>query len=102
MGMIALDETLEARLRTAAAARGEDYNHFAVAAILEAVERQERLRTPRGKPLAQFIDEQRTKHGFSKEWGTGKPVLSPDDWAALDAACAELYPETSASFSSGR
>ena len=38
---ITIDAELEARLRAAAAARGEDPNHYAVAALIEVVERDE-------------------------------------------------------------
>ena len=96
---ISLDDALAARVEAALpAAKIADANAFAVAAIKAALVRLERTdtqSTKRGTPLAQFIDEQRIKHGLPEDWGTGseKYAMTEAHWALLDSVADEFVTE---------
>lgn len=92
---ITIDEPLAARIRTAAAARGQEPEAFATAALNRVVEDTtiKPVAEMTFKPFEKFVGEQREKHGLSADWGTKPVVLTEEDWAKIDVACADLYPE---------
>lgn len=93
---ISLDDALAARVQAALPyAKIADANAFAVAAINDALTRLEQEEPKRGKPLAQFIDEQRIKHGFPDDWGTGseKYAMTEAHWALLDSVADDFLAE---------
>ena len=116
MPTITIDDALVARLQAALPqAKIADVSAFAIAVISDAVAKLEHeTNTPavsvaeapfaeaplpnpnggeklptQGKPLAQFVEEQRIKHGFPDSWGTGEVVLTQEDWQRIDAAFAD-------------
>ncbi|MBC8136253.1 MAG: hypothetical protein H8F28_10230 [Fibrella sp.] len=46
----------------------------------------------RSKTMAQWTNDVRSRHGFPDDWGMKPVTLSADDWAVLEAACADMYP----------
>ncbi len=96
--VIEVPDELARILRENATAQGKDLNSYAVA-LLSKVALQDAAESAsksarRGKPIAQFIEEQREKHGFPADWGTGTTApLSDEEWAEIDTAFAEIYPD---------
>ena len=95
--VIEVPDELIALLRENAAAQGKDLNSYAVAALSKVAQQNAAesgsQTVRRSRPIAQFIDEQREKHGFPAGWGTGKAaLLTTEDWAEIDAAFADIYP----------
>jgi len=85
--MIDLPEHVEALLRADAAAAGTDVAVFAAERILAWYSASQ---SDPGKPIQQFIDEQREKHGLPETWATAKATLSADDWKAIDEAHTDV------------
>ncbi len=82
---IEVPDELFALLYINATAQGKDVNTYAVTALFRlGRKKQDAVQnlspaTHSGKPLAQFINEQRKKHGSPADWGTGETAPLTDN-----------------------
>ncbi len=61
-------------------------NFYAIAKHIPA-----HLDPRRSKTMNQWTNDVRSRHGFPDDWGTKPVTLSAGDWAALEAACEDMY-----------